>query len=502
MLSIVLVGLFHGGLYASSLPPWGLVDEEQHVHYIQSLAERQEIPVVGTTFLSQDIVDSLFETRRWEVFHWPTPQSPDPRTWGLEGHSYEGYQPPLFYALFAPVFALWPGDLLDKVYALRWTIVGLSLLTVWMVYRLTAELFPRQKWLSYLACLLLVVLPERVASVSRVNNDVLLEVIATAYCWACTRAALQGLSARRSYLMGLLLGLGVLSKTSMAVLIVLIPCVFWINRRQSNWLSYVLRTSAAAAIIILPLVARNLWLYRDLTGFAAYRSISGVAVPVAVTGQSLAGGLWDLFRHFWVVWWKGAAAATNPVLTGFYIVLAVSSGLGLLGLVRYLRSQESRQDARSRQVIVMYMLAIVMCAGAVMVSYFDGSVPVIQGRFLLPVIGPTVIVLCYGLWRAPYRKLVLVATLGSLVVVGALSLFGNLLPYFYYWSAFVRDGVPQPYTPLGWQDAWTLFSSRFSSDKPNGLPGALTWVRPLYLAALTSAVTLMIRMYRARSDAT
>src|SRR3989304_130835 len=99
MLSILLLGLFHGGLYASFLPPWGLIDEEQHVHYIQSLAVHQEIPLVGKTYLSQDIVDSLFETRRWEVFHWPTPQSRDPRAMGLEGHSYEGYQPPLFYLL-------------------------------------------------------------------------------------------------------------------------------------------------------------------------------------------------------------------------------------------------------------------------------------------------------------------------------------------------------------------------------------------------------------------
>src|SRR5688572_7592509 len=93
---LMLVAFFHGALYAAFLPPWGLIDEAQHLHYIQYIAEAQRLPVAGDLYLSEEIVDSLFATRRWETFHWTPPPAPDPQVMGLEGFSYEAYQPPLF----------------------------------------------------------------------------------------------------------------------------------------------------------------------------------------------------------------------------------------------------------------------------------------------------------------------------------------------------------------------------------------------------------------------
>jgi len=482
LFSILLLALLRGGLYASFLPPWGLIDEEQHIHYIQHLAEQSAIPLVGQTYLSREIVNSLFETRRWEVFHWRAHDSRDPMTWGLEGHSYEGYQPPLFYILFVPLYVALPSDILVKVYGLRWAMVCLALLTVWMAYRLAAELFPLPRLLPYLLCLLLVMIPERTISVSRVNNDVLLEVVSTAFIWGCTRAMLKGLTVRQSQLLGLLFGLGVLTKTSAAVLFVLLPFVFWMNRHTANLRKCVLWTGGIAVVLIAPFVARNLWLYGDLTGFAAFRVIAGAA-PRVLTGQSLAAATWDLFRHFWVVWWKGSVAAASPIVNGFMAVLAVLSIMSLVGLVRYLREQYAR-DPRETRIIIAYACAVGSCAAAILASYFSGSVPVIQGRFFLPAIVPAVILFCWGLWRYSFGKAALLTTIGALAIVDALALFANLLPYFYYWSAFVEDGVPKPYTPLDWQVAWNLFYLRLLSDKPAVLQPMLVWLLPLYLAGL------------------
>src|SRR5258707_13519757 len=115
LLMILVLALLRGGLYASYLPPWGLVDEEQHLHYVQYLAEHQAIPVVGQTYLSAEIIDSLFATHRWEIFHWPGPPSHAPESMGLEGYSYEGYQPPLAYLALVPIYWLLPGDILTKL---------------------------------------------------------------------------------------------------------------------------------------------------------------------------------------------------------------------------------------------------------------------------------------------------------------------------------------------------------------------------------------------------
>jgi hypothetical protein len=132
----------------------------------------------------------------------------------------------------------------------------------------------------------------------------------------------------------------------------------------------------------------------------------------------------------------------------------------------------------------MYLSAIGGYALAVLTSYFDGRVPVIQGRFLLPVVVPLVGLFGWGLWGKSRSKTPLLVSLGTLITVDTLSLFGNLLPYFYYWSAFVKDGEPQPYAGLGWQEAWNLFLARFLSDKPPGMLKVLIGVLVLYVASL------------------
>ena len=504
--SILLLALSHGVLYASVLPPWGLVDEEHHVHYIQHVAEHRATPVVGQTYLSSEIVESLFMTRRWEFFHWPTPSSDDPQEMGLEGHSYEGYQPPLFYILLAPLYMVLPDDVLTKLYCLRWVMVGLSLLTVWMSFRIVSELFPRHYALPYVVGLLLAVLPERIASVSRVNNDVLLEVVATACVWVFTRMALKGLSVRHSQLLGLLFGLGILTKTSMAVLLVLLLCLLWMNRHTSNWLPCALWMSGTATALIVPLVVRNLWLYGDLTGFTGFKALNRTFVVLPspdITWQSLFQAVRDLFRHFWVVWWKGSLATSNPVLNGFHIALVVLSCLSLARTICYVQGQCRHRLGKcsgktpivpTGQILVVYLLAILGCAGGVLISYFAGNVPVIQGRFFLPVIAPVVILFSWGLWYGVHRKALVLATLVVLILVDALSLFGNLLPYFYYWSAFVKSGVPQPYTSLGWRAAWALFYPRFLSDKPVAIQAMLPWILLWYVMSLIFAGAMFMRV--------
>ena len=491
LLSIVLLALFRGGLYATYLPPWGLIDEEHHFHYIQHLAEQRTIPIVGKTYLSPEIIESLFATRRWEMFHWPTPDSPDPRAMGLEGHSYEGYQPPLLYILLVPLYQVLPVDVLTKLYCLRGAMVALSLLTIWLTYRTATVLFPQRRALPYFLCCFLVIIPERTAAVSRINNDVLLEVIATAFIWVCTDAIMHGLSIRQSQTLGVVFGLGMWTKMSMIVLVIMLPFVFWANRRSKNLKVYALWIGGIAIAMIAPLFARNLRLYGDLTGFASFRELNevfGVIAKIRFTTQNLFVAVRQLFCHMWVVWWKGSRAAHPPLLNGLCILWALLSSLSLATVLIHLLSKwRSRNWGRYEQVLSMYLFAIGSYAVAVLVSYFDGRVPVIQGRFLLPVIMPLVILFVWGLSGNSSNKTPLLVSLGTLILADTMSFFGNLLPYFYYWSAFVRNGSLQPHRRPGWQQASDLFLTRLLSDKPPGMRPILICVLTLYAASLVFA---------------
>ena len=494
LLMILGLALLRGGVYASYLPPWGLVDEEQHLDYIESLAVKGAIPVVGQTYLSPDIVASLFATRRWEVFHWPSPPSRAPESMGLEGHSYEGYQPPLAYLVLVPLYWLLPGDILLKLAGLRWALVLLSLLTVWVAYRLTAELLPEARWLPPAVALLLVLLPERTMAVSRLNNDVLLEVIAAGFVWVLTRAWLHGLTVRRAQWLGLLLGLGVLTKTSMLVVAVLLPLLFWSKRRDAQFWRCLMWTAGLALALVLPLAARNLWLYGDLTGFAGFEKIAGFQ-PRPVTGSSLLSAAVDLFRYTWVIWWQGAAVGTNPILRVFYICLLALTGISLFGLGRWFwPSLRQRALDPARQVMLAYAALTGCCALSVVAAYFTGAVPVIQGRFLLPVIVPLLVLFGWGLLSSGrWGPLAVLGAAVVLLLTDALSLFGNLLPYYYYWSAFAGTAASPLPMPHAWPEAWALFYSRFLADKPAGLRPILWLLLPLNGAWLAASIVLLVK---------
>lgn len=488
-LAPLLVALFHGGLYATYLPPWGMIDEPQHFHYVQHLAEQAEIPTTGKTFISTEIIRNMHEVNHWEIFHSNTPESDDPGDLGLLGHSYEGYQPPLYYALLVPLYRILPDDLLAKLYGLRWMAVGLSVLTVWIAYRICLELFPENTVFAYSVSLFLALLPERAASIGRINNDVLVEVLAAAFIWVLTRAVLQGLTFRRSLLLGVLLGLGVLAKTSMAVLAILLPLVLWTNCRSSKRLQQALTIAVGALVLIVPLLIRNLSMYGDLTGYSAFAALYIIPAP-PLTLPSLVAAIWDLFRHNWVVWWKSTVARPGPLVTAFYALLAILSGYSLVGLLSFARRQHKshKGDRSLLWIAAIYAMAIGSYGLAVLISYLAGQIPVIQGRFLLPVIVPIAILLIWGLWHAPHQKILPPVTLLVLAAFSFLSLFGNLLLYYYYWSAVVAGEIA-PWHLSGWPEAWDTFYARFLSDKPVAA-SVLLLILILYAASLILATVV------------
>ena len=229
---LFVVALCHGLVYASFLPPWGLIDEGQHLHYIQHIAEQQALPIMGQTHLSTAIVDSLFATDHWTIFHWPTPSIAKPSEMGLVGDSYEAYQPPLFYALMAPIFALLPGDILSRLFVMRGAMVLLSLVTLGALYRTATLLWGKARLLPLWAVALLLVIPERTMAVTRVNNDVLVEVLAALFIWQLTHALRHGVTPQRGLILGLLLGLGLWTKFSMAFLVVPLTALLIVQRKR------------------------------------------------------------------------------------------------------------------------------------------------------------------------------------------------------------------------------------------------------------------------------
>lgn len=519
---LLLLSFFHGALYAAFLPPWGLIDEAQHLHYIQYIAEEKELPVAGETYLSDEIIASHFATRRWETFHWTPPSSPDPQAMGLEGHSYEAYQPPLYYLLMAPIYLAVPGDLLVKLYALRGVALLLSLVTVWATYRCARLLLPRSPQAAFWAGLLLVAIPERAIATSRINNDVLLEVVAALFCLALTHALVKGLTTRHSLILGVLLGLGVWVKLSAGVLVVPLMLLFWLRRHDEA----IARHFVAMASVVAPLggalALRNLWLYGDLTGFGSFDQLHRLAAP-DTSPVGIVRTLVTLPNHLWLVWWKGSEVGQNALLTLFYAIMAFVVLFAWVQLYRSLRrarvenpvlvgepiyafgeAETSGKEAVAlsgdaedvggstlRAAALIYAATVFFYALAVLTSYYEGMVPVIQGRFMLPAIVPFVLLLVWGPYNTRQGQWLLLAAVVLLWGMGMLSLFGNLVPYYYYWSGVLQGTLPLP-SEVGLGELVALVYPRILFDKPALLAPLLPLLPVIY--GLTLLVSLFVAL--------
>ena len=114
-LVVATIAMGHAALYAWTTPPWHLFDEEQHVDYTLSLRDRR-LPEISDD-IHQGIVDDAVANDRWTTFGLPRPRSTQVADLGLEGRSYEAFQPPLYYA--AGVVAILPAGH-DAGRALAW----------------------------------------------------------------------------------------------------------------------------------------------------------------------------------------------------------------------------------------------------------------------------------------------------------------------------------------------------------------------------------------------
>jgi hypothetical protein len=483
---LLLLGLLHGLQYAALMPPWGLIDEAQHVDYVWHIAERGELPVAGTTSLSPALIDSLFATQHWFVFHWPTPASTALADLGAAGYSYEAYHPPVYYLLMAPIYLSTPGSVLDRLFVLRGAALALSLVTVYLVFRL-GSLVSRSVLFALLVTLVFIMLPERAAYTSRVNNDVLAELLGAAICLLSARGVLRDLTWGRGVSLGLLLALGVWTKLSVSFwLAPLAVLAFWLYPRADGrrWLLPLLMGGAALGALL----GRNWSIYHDLTGFRAFHQLYPIAAP-PLQPTTLVSAFQDLFSHFWFIWWKGAQVGSTLLTQAIYLGLAVLTlaSVSLLARTLWRRRDELRKRPRSNRRLALFVFfALAACVYAVMTlyTYFQGIVPVLQGRFLAPATVVYVLLFACGWWQHPLGARVLWGTALGLFAVSLLQLWGNLLPYHYYWSSVNASAGALP--AVG-RDAVGLFWTNLTADKPGAILPWLPFLVTAYgLAAAAS----------------
>jgi 4-amino-4-deoxy-L-arabinose transferase-like glycosyltransferase len=428
LLLLLLAYVLVGSLYAVYTPDWQAPDEPAHYNYVQQLASGA-LPVIEDDDYDEAYRDAVVSARF-------APQ------YSIAPLTYEDWQPPLYYLLQTPLFMATGGSLL----ALRLLSLLLGAGVVIAAYAVGRAVWPEQQWPALLAAAFVAFLPQHVAMLAAVNNDSLAELLIGALLWLLLVRNDDGHA--RWWLVGLLLGLGLLTKATVYIMVPVVGLALLIRYRGRRLWQSAARAFTPALFLGGLWWARNLFVYEgfDPLGAAAH---GDVVVGQARTAEWLASYglsgtiqrfLQTTFQSFWGQFgWMGVVMDAR-----IYGLLLVFSGLALAGfawaIVRAINSQNSSTvgDAgATQQRIPAIVLGATLLATVALYLGYNVTFVQHQGRYLFPALIPLSLALVVGLraWIVPLARrwpwfptvLVPVFALG-LIGLDLLALFTFIVP--------------------------------------------------------------------------
>ncbi len=221
---LLALAMVRGVIYSSVVPLWQAPDEPSHFEYVKLILERRSLPQEGDIFpsVSREIVASMIEqdVGRYQpaAFVPPeariAPQPPD-----IPGPSQLSHSPS-YYLLNALLLApLEEQDVATQAYAARLVSVALSTLVVLVAFLTARELFPKEPFLTLGIPTLVLFIPAHTFMTSTINNDHLAELICSLFVYLSVRSFKCGISFWSSLSLGLLIPLGIWTKSSALVMI-------------------------------------------------------------------------------------------------------------------------------------------------------------------------------------------------------------------------------------------------------------------------------------------
>ncbi len=392
---ILLAYLIIGGIYANLTPLWQAPDEPAHYNYVHYVASQGGFPQLVQGCYDQVYLDEL-KARRF------------PPELSIAGICYEFHQPPLYYSLASPIFTLSQGSLP----ALRLFSVLLGAGVVALAFWIGQTIFPNRAEISLGTMALVAFVPMHLAIVASANNDALAELILAGLLLLLTRRLVAATppSSRADLLLGFLLGLGLITKTTVYIAIPLTAVTLWWAAPQRNWAGLgrpVLLVFGLALLLALPWYLRNAALYGqfDLLGL---RRHDEVVVGQLRTADFLAEVGWSTylsnfatttFHSFWgqFGWMAVPMDGRTYLLLNLLTLVAVGGVVGWLMRI-WRGTPRGRLSAGPRRALGLLALTI----GLTILGYLWYNLTFVQfqGRYLFPALIPLGLLFALGLAEA------------------------------------------------------------------------------------------------------
>ncbi len=382
--------------YAVRTPDWQIPDEPAHYNYIRQIAEDGEIPVIepgdwNDTYLFQlkltrfapDVVDR--------------PQTPE-----VDIHSvqYEDHQPPLYYLLQAPIYAITDGDI--EALRLFSAVIGFGVVVcVWLIGR---KLFPDKPWLGLTAAAFVAFLPQRLAMMAGINNDSLAETLAAVVFVLVVYYLLSPpLDWQLPLAMGFVVGLIFLTKSTVYYIsaiagLAILARWYWERWSRDEALRPILAFAIPALVLGLIWWIHSLDVYGG-TDFLGLQRHDEVVVGQPRTGDyidDVYGGsrrvyLENMASTTFNSFWGQFGWMAVPMPDRVYRIIQIFLIVSLLGLVFY----RPRLEPIDKILVALFALSIALVLAQFLI--YNLTFVQFQGRYLYPALVPMALLVALGL---------------------------------------------------------------------------------------------------------
>lgn len=435
--AVLLVYLALAALYAVRTPDWQAPDEPAHVNYIRQIAADGALPVLEAGDWQQAYQNEL------------TARGFDPALLGrLDTVQYEDHQPPLYYLLQAPVYAVTGGNLT----ALRMVSALLGAGVVLAAWAALRALFPERPALALTGAAFVAFLPQHLAILSSVSNDPLAELIVGLTLLVALRYLRGTKRGASPALLGLLVGLALITKTTIYFLAGVALLAVLLRGRRERWPR---RTAArhVAAVLVPALILGGAWWLRnlgtyggiDFTGLDRHDAVT-VGQPRAadyldeVYGGSLARYLdayaRTTFRSFWGQF--GWMALIMPGWT--YTIFAVFALGVVAGAAIFVRRERWPGALSGPQRDGLLLLGATLAFVVAAYLLYNLTFVQFQGRYLFPALIPLALLVAVGL--AGWADLLPPAVGAARRLAPVIMLFALALFAFYALERTIVPNLP------------------------------------------------------------
>ncbi len=394
------------GSYAIRTAPWQAPDEPAHYNYVAQITANGCCPIIERGDWDQEYLSELTSSRF-------APELLD----DLGSLQYEDHQPPLYYLLLSPVFSVTQGSLT----ALRLTSVAFGVIALGLAYLAARVLVGEDRWfIAWGAAALIALIPQHLAVVGSVNNDVLSELIIALALYLLMRY-LRG-DRIPVWLLGVVVGIGLITKVNTLLLAGVVPMAIlfkdYSRRREpeyAHWFTLFIKSMILFGLPIL-IIAGVWWLrniavygFPDLFGLGAHDGVVADQLRTTEyiadygTRAYLALFIQLTYNSFWGQFGWMAFPLQDWMYTAIFIfLLVVLAGWGIRFFIKV--PGQARLDRW--QVIGWLVIGVLGFIAVMQYIYYNAEFFQAQGRYLYPGLLPLGLFVALGLdgWALLWRR--------------------------------------------------------------------------------------------------